>query len=171
MAILSVILVILVVILVANNGSLRFPSKTPATNPTLVYIDGIDRLVSYRGSWTGYEGPAVNDSCVYCPVGAQAGGALDVPLATWSLPQNVSLWIYTNVSGPFLVQVPGCGPAPCVFPWVHVWSYHAFFQKGALTSTTFFGTFELPSRSGPPPNIIDLNVTFCPVPVCAPPPS
>jgi len=169
-ATLTVILVVLAGILVVNNGSIRFEHSVGPQNPIIVPIDAIERQISYRGPWTGYEGPAVNDSCIYCPFGAQEGSAIRLPIATWYLPQNVSIWIYTNVSGTFPVQAPGCSPAPCVFPWLKVWSYETFVQKGVLLALTLFATFELPDNLGPPFAAIYLNATFCPVPVCAPPP-
>lgn len=167
--VLAAVLIVLATILTFNGGELLRPHSSLQGNPILVFVDGINRTISYRGPWTGYVGPSVNDSCTYCPVGAQAGGAIRIPLATWSLPQNASFWIYTNVSGPFLVQSPGCSPAPCTFPWVRVWGYQTFVQEGALTSLTLFATFRLPAQSPGFPNIVALNATFCPVPVCQPP--
>ncbi len=162
-------LVIISGILVLNDGSIRLGQGTGSGNPIIVPIDGIHRVISYRGSYTGYEGPAINDSCAYCPLGAQAGAAIEIPLATWYLPQNISLWIYTNVSGSFPVQASSCSPAPCTIPWVRVWSYETFVNKGAVLALTLYATFKLPSGSGPPVTIVDLNATFCPVPVCARP--
>lgn len=168
-AVLTVALVVLAVVLTLNGGALPFPSSKSQGNPVLVFIDGINRTIDYMGNWTGYVGPTTNDSCVYCPVGAQAGGAIRIPLATWSLPVNASFWIYTNVSGPFLVQAPGCSPAPCTFPWLKVWAYETYVQKDTLTSMTLFATFKLPATSPGFPNIVELNATFCPVPTCPAP--
>lgn len=168
-AVLSVVLIVLAGILTLNGGDLLRPRSSVQGNPTLVFLDGINRTITYRGPWTGYLGPSVNDSCAYCPVGAQAGGAIRIPLATWSLPQNASFWIYTNVSGPFLVQSPGCSPTPCTYPWVRVWAYQTFVEKGALTSMTLFATFLLPAQSPEAPSIVALNATLCPVPECPAP--
>jgi len=168
---LAVVLVILAGVLVYGHGSLRLPAVSKPGNPVIIYIDGINRTISYRGGWTGYEGPAVNDSCPYCPVGAQAGGALRLPLATWDPPQNVSIWVFTNVTGPFPVQYPFCSGAGCTFPWVKTWTFETFVPAHTLSSMTLYATFLLPTGSAGFPNIVQLNATFCPVPVCQPPSS
>jgi len=167
-AVLAAALVVIVAVLVLNHGALPLGSSDSSGNPVLVYVDGIDRVITYRGGWTGYFGPGINDSCAFCPTGAQAGGAIRIPLATWNPPSNLSFWVFTNVSGPFPVQDPGCSPAPCTFPWLKVWSYATYVPAGALSSLTFFATFELPNQQTSP-NIIDLNATFCPSNICPPP--
>jgi hypothetical protein len=165
-AVLSAALITLTLILIVNHGALPLTQTGPGGNPVLVYIDGIHRNVTYLGNPTGYFGPSLNDSCPYCPVGAQAGGAVRIPLGTWYPPQNLSLWIFTNVSGPFLVQAPGCSPAPCTFAWLKVWSYETFVPAGTLLSLTLFSTFLLPNQAGTAPNFIDLNLTVCPTTTC-----
>lgn len=170
-AVLAAALVLLTTILVLNHGSLPITGPGSSGNPLLIYIDGIDRNVSYRGGWTGYAGPQINDSCTYCPVGAQAGGAIRIPIATWDLPLNSSFWVFTNVSGSFLVQSPGCSGAGCAFPWVKTWTYETYFSANSFTSVTLFATFQLPNQSPGPPNIVSLNASFCPGSICtsAPP--
>lgn len=163
------VLLVLATVLTVNHGSVVFPHAGQQGNPVLIFIDGVNRSIMYRGAWTGYVGPSVNDTCTYCPVGAEAGGAVRVPLATWSIPQNASFWIFTNVSGPFLVQAPGCSPAPCTFPWLKVWSYETYVQQGAVQSLTLFATFKLPGQPADQPNFLTLNATFCPVPTCPAP--
>jgi hypothetical protein len=170
-AVLAAVLIALATILVLNHGSVLFGQPGSASNPVLIYIDGIDRNVTYKGNLPHYFGPSINDSCPYCPVGAQVGGAIRIPLATWSPPQNLSFWVFTNVSGPFPVQAPGCSPAPCTFPWLKVWSFETFVHAGVLTSMTLFSTFLLPNQPTGSLNIIDLNATFCPASICAPPPT
>ena len=166
--ILAVILVVLATILVLNHGALPLGGSTTAGNPTLIYIDGIDRNITYEGGLPHYFGPLTNDSCPYCPVGAQAGGAVRIPLATWNLPVNLSFWVFTNVSGPFLVQGSGCGGAGCTFPWLKVWSLETYVPSETLTSMTLFATFQLPNQAHWP-NIVTLNATFCPTTMCPPP--
>jgi hypothetical protein len=73
--------------------------------------------------------------------------------------------VFTNVSGPFLVQAPSCSPAPCTFPWLRVWSFETFVPADTLTSMTLFATFQLPNQASWP-NIVNLNATFCPSWVC-----
>ena len=163
--VLAVVLIVLTTILVLNNGALPLGKPGSSGNPTLIYVDGIDRNTTYKGNLPAYFGPTVNDSCPYCPVGAQAGGALRIPLATWSPPSNLSFWVFTNVSGPFLVLGPSCSPAPCTLPWIRVWSFETYVAAGALTSMTLFATFKLPNQANGP-NIVNLNVTFCPSWVC-----
>lgn len=157
-------------VLILNHGSLPSLPRSAKGNPVLVPIDGVHRQIAYLGPWTGYEGPSINDSCALCPVSAQVGGVLRIPVAFWHLPTNTSLWIFTNVTGPFPVELPSCSPAPCTFPWVKVWSWSTFVPKDTLTALTLFATFELPNQPPNGPNIIDLNATFCPVSTCAAPP-
>jgi hypothetical protein len=164
------VLAAITVVLVLNNGSVLFEPTQASTNPLLIYVYGIDRNITYEGNWKGYVGPEVNNSCDYCPIGAQAGGALRIPLATWWVPTNISFWVFTNVTGPYLVQVPGCGPAPCVFPWVRVWSYATYVPADTLTWMTLFATLKLPDSAPPGPASVSLNATFCPTPTCPPPP-
>jgi hypothetical protein len=168
-AIFGAALVVLAGILAVNGGSIYFRSPSAQQNPVIVLVTGIDRTIVYRGSWTGYFGPSTNDSCLFCPIGGQAGSAVRLPLATWSPPENLSLWIYTNVTGPFPVQAAGCSPAPCTLPWLGVWYEETFVPARSVASLTLFGTFLLTGGSQSGPNTIDLNVTVCPVPVCSPP--
>jgi hypothetical protein len=168
-SILAAVLIVLAVVLVLNDGALPLGKPAGSGNPRLIYIDGIDRDITYEGNITGDFGPGTNDSCSYCPVGAQAGGAIRIPLATWHTPSNLSFWVFTNVSGPFLVQAPSCSPSPCTLPWIKVWSLETYVPANTLSSMTLFATFQLPS-SATPPNIIDLNASFCPSSICAPPP-
>jgi hypothetical protein len=169
-AVLAVTLIVLATILVLNHGSVLLGQPSSSGNPVLIYVDGIDRNVTYKGNLPHYFGPTINDSCAYCPVGAQAGGVLQIPLATWNPPSNLSFWVFTNVSGPFLVQGPSCSPAPCTLPWLKVWSYETYVAAGALASMTLFATFQLPDHANWP-NIVSLNATFCPSWVCTEIPS
>jgi hypothetical protein len=164
-AVLAAALVVLATILVLNHGSVLLGQPGSSGNPVLIYIDGIYRNITYRGNLPHYFGPTTNDSCAYCPVGAQAGGALQIPLATWDPPRNLSFWVFTNVSGPFLVQGPSCSGQGCTLPWLKVWSFETYVAAGVLASMTLFATFKLPDQAGWP-NIIDLNATFCPTTVC-----
>src|SRR5208282_3483253 len=94
--VLAVVLLVLATILVLNHGTLPLgQTSTPAGNPVLIFIDGIHRVISYKGNISGDFGPGVNDSCPFCPVGAQAGGAIRIPLATWNPPWNLSFWAFT----------------------------------------------------------------------------
>lgn len=170
-SVLAAALLILAAILVLNHGTLvpNGPSG-PTSDPVLVFVDGIHRIITYDGGAPEFLGPAgVNDSCAYCPVGAQAGGALRIPLAIWSPPANLSFWIFTNVSGPFPVLAPSCSPAPCTIPWISVWSFQTFVSAGTLQTMVLFATFLLPSQPEGSPNIVDLNATLCPVSVCPAP--
>jgi hypothetical protein len=171
-ATLTVALLVLATILVLNHGTLPL-GQSPGSpgNPVFVFIDGIHRVLTYKGSWGGYFGPGVNDSCAYCPVGSQAGAAVWIPLATWYPPQNLSFWIFTNVSGPFPVLGPSCSPAPCVIPWLKVWGFETYVQAGALQSMTLSAAFLLPNQPTGSLNIIDLNATLCPASICPPPPT
>jgi hypothetical protein len=168
-AVLAALLVVLTGVLVAYHGDLPIGQSHSNGNPVLIAIDGIDRDISYEGNWSGYFGPAVNDSCDYCPVSGQTGSAINIPLMTISPPKNLSFWIFTNVSGPFLVQSPGCSPAPCTFAWLKIWTYQTFVQEASLASLTLFATFLLPSHATDSANIIILNATFCPSWVCPAP--
>lgn len=161
--ILAAVLIVLTTILVLNHGTLAFGQTSG--NPTLVFVDGIDRNITYLGGLPQYFGPTTNDSCPYCPVGAEAGGALRIPLARWYPPRNLSFWVFTNVSGPFLVQGPSCSPAPCTLPWIRVWSFETYVPADTLASMTLFATFQLPNHENWP-NIVTLNATFCPSWVC-----
>ena len=169
-AILAAVLLVLATILILNHGSVLPSQSGSPGNTKLIYIDGINRTISYQGNLPQYFGPTTNDSCPYCPIGAQAGGALRIPLATWYPPSNLSFWVYTNISGPFLVQALSCSPLPCTLPWVTVLSFETYVPADTLASMTLFATFQLPN-SVTPPNIVDLSTTFCPSWVCtsAPP--
>lgn len=171
-AALVAVLVSLSVILALNGGALPFGHQSPSRgNPVLIYVDGINRSLTYQGNMPPYFGPEQNDSCAFCPIGAQEGGAIRIPLATWSPPANLSFWVFTNVSGPFLVQEPSCSPTPCTFPWVKVWSFRTYVPADALSSLTLFATFQLPSSPTGYLNIINLTASFCPSTLCAPPPT
>lgn len=168
-SLLAVVLIVLATVLTLNDGALPLGRSHSLGNPTLVFIDGINRTIAYKGNITGDFGPEINDSCPHCPLGAQEGGAIRVPIATWYPPTNLSFWVFTNVSGPFPVQGPSCSPAPCTLPWIAVWSFQTYVPADVLTSMTLFATFQL-LASASSPNIVDLNATFCPSWVCAPPP-
>ena len=145
--VLIVVLLVLTTILAVNHGSILFSQSSSPGNPNLIFVDGIDRVIAYKGNITGDFGPGINDSCPWCPTGASAGGALRIPLATWNPPPNLSFWVYTNVSGPFPVLGPSCSPAPCTLPWLKLWSFETYVPAHTLITMTFFATFLLPDRS------------------------
>jgi hypothetical protein len=167
--VLATVLLVLTTILVLNNGALPIGKSPQSGNPLIIQINGIDRQIVYKGSWGGYFGPGVNDSCEFCPVGAQAGAAIRIPLGTWNPPANLSFWIFTNISGPFLVQGAGCSPAPCMFPWLTVESLATYVPAGTLAAMTLYGVFLMPDLPSNTSNIINLNATLCPTAVCPPP--
>jgi len=168
-AVLAAILLILTTILVLNNGALPFRTTVSEENPIIIEINGVDRQLVYKGNWGGYFGPTTNDSCAFCPVGAQAGAAIRIPLVTWYPPVNLSFWVFTNVSGPFPVQGAGCSPAPCVFPWLSVESLETYVPADTLSSMTLFGVFLLPNTPSSLTNVIDFNATLCPISICPAP--
>lgn len=168
--VLAVALVILATILILDQGALPLGGSSSDGNPPIVAISGIDRNITYLGGLPKYFGPVVNDSCPFCPVGADAGGAIRIPLATWAPPTNLSFWVYTNVTGPFPVLAGGCGGAGCTIPWVTVWSEENYVPAHTLATMTLFATFQLTK----PVNgfyVVTLNATFCPSTLCPPPPT
>jgi hypothetical protein len=169
--VLAVVLIVLATILVLNHGTLTIGGSGSTGNPPIVLISAINRNITYLGGLPHYFGPTVNDSCPYCPVGAQQGGAIRIPMATWSLPGNLSFWVFTNVTGPFPVLAGGCGGVGCTIPWVTIWSEETYVPAHTLSSMTLFAIFQLTQ----PVNgyyAVTLNATFCPSWVCTevPPP-
>lgn len=169
-AVLAVILIVLATILVLNHGALPLGGSGSPGNPPIVLISAINRNITYLGGIPHNFGPTVNDSCLYCPVGADEGGAIRIPMATWSPPANLSFWVYTNVTGPFPVLAGGCGGVGCTIPWVTVWSEETYVPAHTLASMTLFAIFQLTK----PVNgyyAVTLNATFCPSTLCPPPPT
>lgn len=164
-AVLASVLMVLTIILVLNHGSVVLSGSSTGGNPPIVLISGIDRNITYLGGLAHYFGPTFNDSCPYCPVGAQAEGAIRIPIATWTIPTNLSFWVFTNVTGPFPVLAGGCGGEGCTIPWVKVWSEETYFGADTLSSVTLFAIFDL-TRPVNGYYTVTLNATFCPSWVC-----
>ena len=163
--VLAVALIILATILVLNHGSLVLGGSPSGGNPSIVLISGIDRNITYLGGLPRYFGPTANNSCPSCPVGAQEGGAIRIQLVNWTLPANLSFWVFTNVTGPFPVLAGGCGGAGCTIPWLKVWSEETYVPAHTLSSMALFATFELTRPVGGY-YVVTLNATFCPSWVC-----
>ncbi len=166
-AVLAAILVTLATVLVLNHGALPAPLG-PTGNPVFISIDGVDRVVTYRGNWSGYFGPTLNDTCRFCPLAAEAGSAVEIPLFTLDGPKNLTYTVYYNISGPFLMQATFCSGANCVFPWVHqVTSF--FYAASPGLNVTIREAFLMPGQPPVGPNIIQFNATICPTSICPQP--
>jgi hypothetical protein len=62
-AVLAAVLIVLASILVLNHGSVLFGGAGSTGNPVLIYVDGINRNITYKGNLPPYFGPTKNDSC------------------------------------------------------------------------------------------------------------
>ncbi len=167
-AILAAILVVLAGILALNGGALPGLSSPASGNPVYVSIDGIDRNITYRGNWTGYFGPTINDTCAFCPMGAQVGSSVFLPMMFLHQPTNLTFTIFYNITGPFLMGAASCSGPNCVIPWV---SHFSFFIYSGIpwNNLTILQNFLMPDQPPTGPNIIQFNATICPSPICPPP--
>ena len=165
-AVLASALVVLVGILSFNGGSL-VPNSRHSGNPVYIPIDGIHRTIDYRGNWTGYLGPTVNDSCDQCPLGVQAGSSIVLPLMIINEPKNITLTIFYNISGPFLMaSTAGCNYPGCTIPWTNqtVSLFLALASPGI--HTVIWWAFLMPSLPPPGPTFIWFNASVCPSTIC-----
>jgi hypothetical protein len=165
--VLAAILIVLATVLILNGGALPLPRSHSTSNPVFILIDGIHRAITYRGNWTGYFGPTQNDSCGYCPMGAEAGSAVLIPLITLDGPKNLTYWIFYNITGPFLEAASSCSGANCTIPWVRTFSYSIEDDVPGLNQTIWHA-FLMPNTPLPGPNIIQFNATICPTSICPP---
>jgi hypothetical protein len=147
LAVLVVLLVVLLGLSLSFGGSLL--PKPAKPSPVILEVTGVERNFLYLNGTNGLLGPAVNDSCEFCPVTVKAGSLVSFTLLTYRLNLTVPLIIMSIFLNSSIPTVPfggwSCpaGQAPSCPPPA-VTSSHWYLEQGSDTGSAWSVTLIPP---------------------------